>query len=64
MAYTGFPLRALADDQANSANKRLNRETRRRIRMAGTFPDGKSASMLIIARLKYVAVNEWGPAAV
>ena len=28
--------------------------------MAGTFPDGKSALMLVTARLKYVAESEWG----
>ena len=27
--------------------------------MVGTFPDGKSALMLMAARLKYVADNEW-----
>ena len=26
----------------------------------GTFPDGKSALMLVAARLKYVADSEWG----
>lgn len=31
--------------------------------MVGTFPDGKSALMLVAARLKYVADSEWGPAA-
>ena len=28
--------------------------------MAGTFPDGRSALMLVTARLKYVADSEWG----
>ena len=27
---------------------------------SGTFPDGKSALMLVTARLKYVADSEWG----
>ena len=39
---------------------RLNREIRRRMRMAGTFPDGRSALMLVTARLKYVTDSEWG----
>ena len=30
------------------------------ILMVGTFPDGKSALMLVTARLKYVADSEWG----
>ncbi|CDD39721.1 transposase mutator type [Collinsella sp. CAG:398] len=38
----------------------LNREIRRRTRVVGTFPDGKSALMLVTARLKYVAKSEWG----
>lgn len=28
--------------------------------MVGAFPDGKSALMFVTARLKYVAVSEWG----
>lgn len=28
--------------------------------MAGTFPDGRSALMLVTARLKYVTDSEWG----
>ena len=28
--------------------------------MVGAFPDGKSALMLVTARLKYVAESEWG----
>ena len=30
------------------------------MRMAGTFPDGRSALMLETARLKYVTDSEWG----
>ena len=28
--------------------------------MVGTFPDGRSALMLVTARLKYIAECEWG----
>lgn len=28
--------------------------------LTGTFPDGRSALMLVTARLKYVAESEWG----
>ena len=31
-----------------------------RTRVVGTFPDGKSALMLVTARLKYIVENEWG----
>ena len=33
---------------------------RRRIRVVSTFPVGKSALMLMAARLKYVADSKWG----
>lgn len=39
---------------------RINRENRRRTRVVGTFPDGKSALMLVTARLKYIVEHEWG----
>ena len=44
--------------RTNSAIERLNREIRRRTRAVGTFPDGKSALMLVTARLKYIVENE------
>ena len=44
--------------RTNNAIERLNRETRRGTRMVGTFPDSKSALMLVAAHLKYVADSE------
>ena len=52
-------MRRIAEDVVN-AIERLNREIRRRTRVVGTFPDGKSALMPVTARLKYVVENEWG----
>ena len=46
--------------RTNNAIERINREIRRRTRVVGTFPDGRSALMLVTARLKYVAESEWG----
>lgn len=46
--------------RTNNATDRLNREIRRRTRVVGTFPDGKSALILVAARPKYVADSEWG----
>jgi transposase-like protein len=40
--------------------ERLNREIRRRTRVVGAFPDGRSALMLVAARLRYVAATRWG----
>lgn len=36
-----------------------NREIRRRTRVVGSFPDGRSALMLVCARVRYVTSNEW-----
>ena len=38
--------------------ERLNREIRRRTRVV-SFPDGRSALMLICARIRYVTANDW-----
>ena len=58
--YTRFPMRHWRRIRTNNAIERLNREIRRRTRVVGTFPDGRSALMLVTARLKYVADSEWG----
>ncbi len=60
LAYTKFPMEHRRRIRTNNAIERLNREIRRRTRVVGTFPDGKSALMLVTARLKYVADSEWG----
>lgn len=46
--------------RTNNSIERLNREIRRRTRVVGTFPDDKSALMLVTARRRYVADSEWG----
>ena len=63
LAYCEMPREHWRRIRTNNAIERLNREIRRRTRVVGTFPDGKSALMLVAARLKYVADREWGPAA-
>ena len=60
LAYTAFPREHWRRIRTNNAIERLNREIRRRTRVVGTFPDGRSALMLVAARLKYVAESEWG----
>ena len=60
LTYTRFPMRHWRRIRTNNAIERLNREIRRRTRVVGTFPDGRSALMLVTARLKYVAESEWG----
>lgn len=59
LAYTAFPREHWRRIRINNAIERLNHEIRRRTRVVGTFPDGRSALMLVTARLKYVAKSEW-----
>ena len=59
LTYTRFPREHWRRIRTNNAIERLSREIRRRTRVVGTFPDGRSALMLVTARLKYVAESEW-----
>ena len=45
--------------RTNNMIERLNREIRRRTRVVGSFPDGRSALMLICARVRSVTSSEW-----
>ena len=45
--------------RTNNMIERLNREIRRRTRVVGSVPDGRSALMLICARVRYVTSSEW-----
>ena len=58
LAYTRFPREYWKRIRTNNAIERLRRKIRRRTRVVGTFPDGKSALMLVTARLRYVAESE------
>ncbi|WP_418237934.1 IS256 family transposase [Ellagibacter isourolithinifaciens] len=60
LAYCEMPREHWRRIRTNNTIERLNREIRRRTRVVGTFPDGKSALMLVAARLRYVADSEWG----
>lgn len=60
LACADFPMQHWTRTRTNNAIGRLNRGIRRRTRVVGTFPDGKSALMLVTARLKCIVENEWG----
>lgn len=49
LSYMDFPREHWLKIRSNNAIERLNREIRRRTRVVGTFPDGKSALMLVCA---------------
>jgi transposase-like protein len=60
LAYMSFPREHWRCLRTNNPLERLNREVRRRTRVVGAFPDGKSALMLVSARLRHIAGTKWG----
>ena len=62
LTYMDFPSQHWLKIRTNNVIERMNREIRRCTRVVGTFPDGKSALMLVCARLRYVSGKEWGKA--
>lgn len=60
LAYTMFPREHWRSIRTNNPMERINREIRRRTRVVGNFPDGRSALMLVTVRLRYIAGKEWG----
>ena len=60
LSYYAFPSQHWRSLRTNNPLERLMREIRRRTRVVGAFPDGKSALMLVAARLRYVAGTKWG----
>ena len=60
LTYMDFPSQHWLKIRTNNVTERMNREIRRRTRVVGTFPDGRSALMLVCARLRYVSGKEWG----
>ena len=60
LSYYYFPSQHWRSLRTNNPLERLMREIRRRTRVVGSFPDGKSALMLVAARLRHVAGTKWG----
>lgn len=60
LCYMDFPQEHWLRIRSNNAIERLNREILRRTRVVGAFPDGRSALMLVCARLRYVEDSQWG----
>ena len=60
LTYCDFPSEHWTRIRTNNVIERLNREIRRCTRVAGSFPDGNSALMLVCARLRHVAGTQWG----
>lgn len=53
-----FPNEHRSRIRTSNIIERLNKEIRRRTRVVGGFPDGRSALMLICARIRYITANE------
>jgi putative transposase len=58
--YMAFPTEHWRQIRTNNPLERIMREIRRRTRVVGAFPDGRSALMLVAARLRHIAGTRWG----
>jgi len=60
LSYMRFPPEHWRQIRTNNPLERIMREIRRRTRVVGAFPDGRSALMLVAARLRHIAGTRWG----
>jgi len=60
LSYYSFPREHWRSLRTNNPLERVMREIRRRTRVVGNFPDGKSALMLVGARLRHIVGTRWG----
>ena len=60
LSYYSFPREHWRNIRTNNPLERIIREIRRRTRVVGCFPDGKSALMLVAARLRHITGTKWG----
>ena len=60
LSYMMFPTEHWRQIRTNNPLERIMREIRRRTRVVGAFPDGRSALMLVAARLRHIAGTRWG----
>ena len=60
LSYMAFPREHWTRIRSNNMLERIMREIRRRTRVVGSFPDGRSALMLVAARLRHISGTKWG----
>ena len=60
LTYYSYPSEHWRKIRTNNPMERLLKEIRRRSKVVGEFPDGKSALMLSAARLRHVSGTQWG----
>jgi transposase-like protein len=59
-SYFAYPPQHWLKIKTNNPMERLLKETRRRTKVVGAFPDGNSALMLVAARLRHFSSTAWG----
>jgi putative transposase len=57
--YYAFPDIHWQKIRINNPLERIMKEIRRRTRVVGAFPDGRSCLNLAVARLRYIAGTAW-----
>jgi putative transposase len=60
LTYYSSPASHWRRIRTNNPLELIMREIRRRTRVVGAFPDGKSALMLAAVRLRHIAGTQWG----
>jgi len=60
LSFMFYPREYWRRIRTNNPLERILREVRRRTRVVGAFPDGRSALMLVAARLRHIAGSRWG----
>jgi len=60
LTYLALPRNHWTRIRTNNPLERMGREISRRTRVVGNFQDGRSALMLVSARLRHVAAIRWG----
>ncbi len=60
LTYMKYPPKHWRSLRTNNPLERIMKEIRRRTRVVGAFPDGRSALMLVAARLRHIAGTRWG----
>jgi len=60
LSYYAFPSEHRRSLRTDNPQERIMREIRRRTRVVSAFPDGRSALMLVAARLRHIAASACG----
>lgn len=60
LRYMKYPPKHWRSLRTNNPLERIMKEIRRRTRVVGAFPDGRSALMLVAARRRQIAGTRWG----